>query len=64
MCEMVYISHRNIHTETAIVFMNKSNLGSGKRGVKRHPFNNVGQHGTITQCCLNVGPASKIVGQH
>ena len=39
-------------------------LGRGKRGVKRHPHNNAGQNWTITQCCCNVGPALKTVGQH
>ena len=37
-----------------------------RRDEKRHPHNNaaVRKHGTITQCCFNVGPASKTVGQH
>ena len=35
---------------------------------KRHPHSRpnvaVRKHGTITQCCFHLGPASKTVGQH
>ena len=37
-----------------------------RRDQKRHTHNNavLGKHGTVTQCCFNVRPASKTVGQH
>ena len=45
-----------------IVLSGVSGAGMGKR----YPHNNATarKHGTITQCCFNLGPAAKTVGQH
>ena len=34
------------------------------RGIKRHPYGSQSKHGTITQFCFNVGPASNTIDQH
>ena len=31
-------------------------------GAKRHPHSSPSKHGSITQCCFNVGQASKTLG--
>ena len=32
--------------------------------VKRHPYGSQSKHGTITQFCFNVGPASNTIERH
>ena len=31
------------------------------RGIERHPYGSQSKHGTITQFCFNVGPASNTI---
>ena len=34
------------------------------RGIKRHPHGSQSKHGTITQFCFNVGPASNTINRY
>ena len=33
------------------------------QGIKRHPYGSRSKHGTITQFCFNVGPATNTIDQ-